>query len=518
MDTRLRVFTAIPTVALLGCGSAETFNGPEGAGPPPGSSTAAPQCVQVDPSIAGPDGACGVFVSSALGSDEHPGTPEQPVRTLAKAFTLALESEGRVYACAEVFEEAAEVPAGVGLWGGLDCADGWAYTGVTEKTRIAPGVAGVIALRFLAGEGSSSVADVRAEAVSGAAPGESSIAALVEPGVEVVIERSELYAGDGAAGAEGERGGGADAPERAADGVDGIDGGNACGASVIPGAAAVVSVCDGVETIGGKGGNGRVTYGEDGEDGQPIPPQNPQQLGLGGYGENGIYDQCNSGQVGHAGRDGDHGLGALGPGRITIAGWEGVKGQDGADGLIGQGGGGGGGSRGPLYSECGAGQLKGGASGGSGGSGGCGGKGAKGGGSGGASIGLVCLSGEVTIRDTSITTNIGGEGGRGGLWQGGGYGGYGGARGLGPPGGGADGGCSAGAGGKGGNGGLGGGGLGGPTLGIAHVTGIATVTERVVFSLGRAGRGGAGGSPFVTLPGTAGEDGLQANVHEFTMP
>ena len=515
MDARFYVFTIMASIALFGCGSAETFNGPEGGEQPSGSTTGGGPCVQVDPAVAGPDGACGVFVSSSLGSDESPGTLERPVRTLAKAFSLAGEGQGRVYACAEVFEEAAEIPAGLGFWGGLDCGRGWAYVGGTRKTRIAPGVAGVMALRFLSGEGSASVADVRAEAVSGEAAGESSIAAIVEPEVEVLIERSELHAGDGAAGVEGEPGGGAGAPERAMDGVDGVDGGNACGANVIPGGAAVVSVCDGVETIGGKGGNGRVTYGDDGEDGQPIPP-NPNGIhGEGGWGQGAMYDQCRSGMNGHSGRDGEQGAGALGPGRISMAGWEGVKGQDGTHGLVAQGGGGGGGARGPLYTECGAGQPKGGASGASGGSAGCGGKGAQGGGSGGASIGLVSLSAGVTIRDTSITTGNGGDGGRGGMAQAGGLGGQGGHGGDGWY---SSGGCSAGRGGKGGNGCFGGGGLGGPALGIAHVTARLVKIERVMFTSGRGGKGAPGGHPFVTLPGAAGEDGLEASTHDFPLP
>jgi len=502
------------STAALGCGSAETTDGPAQATPPgqdAGGDAAGSVCVNVDPSVAGPDDACGIFVSSSLGSDENAGTLERPVRTMSKALALALEGSKRVYACAEVFHEAVEIPAGIELWGGLDCANGWAYAGPTKKTTIAP-EPDVIPLRFLSGEGRSGVIDVRAEAADAVQPGGSSIAALVLPGAAVEFTRSELAAGNGAAGAAGEQGGGPGAPFQLPKGADGLPGGDACDANFVPGGAAVVTVCESVESIGGKGGNGRLTYGEDGEDGQPVP-QNPDGLkGQGGYGQNGNHTQCMSGHVGNPGKDGEHGLGAAGPGWITVAGWEGENGQNGGDGLPGQGGGGGGGVRGPLYNDCGPNQPQGGASGGSGGAGGCGGKGGKGGGSGGASIGLLSLSVDVTIRATMITTAEGGDGGRGGLWQGGGPGGTGGAGGVGwwsGPG------CYGGEGGKGGNGGHGGGGLGGPSVGIAHMIDHPVTLEDVTISTGNPGRGGPGGSQTVTLPGTAGVDGLEGDVLSF---
>ncbi|HSO00571.1 MAG TPA: hypothetical protein VLS89_19900 [Candidatus Nanopelagicales bacterium] len=503
------------TVALLGCGSAETLSDPGDTSKPPasGSGVGGPECVNVDPSRAAPENGCGVFVSSTLGSDENPGTREQPVRTLRTALTLALDGARRVYACAEMFPEAAEVPAGMELWGGLDCANRWAYVGATVKTTIAPGEPGVIALRLLAGEGPVTITDIRAEAESGVEPGTSSIAAIVEPGVSATISRTKIIAGDGAAGAEGAPGGGVGAPAQAASGAAGLPGADACTSNVVLGGMPVATVCDSVETRGGKGGNGRVTYGEDGEDGQPIPPDPDGIHGEGGWGQNEEHG-CQSGQVGQAGRDGEHGLGASGAGRISIAGWEGVAGQDGTDGLPGQGGGGGGGRRGPLYTECGAGQPRGGASGGAGGAGGCGGRGAKGGGSGGASIGLISLSADVTLQDTVITTGSGGDGGRGGFWQGGGLGGNGGVGGVGWY---SGSGCNGGRGGQGGNGGFGGGGLGGPSLGIAQVIDQPVRLERVRFSTGRAGQGGDGGGPLEALPGTAGQDGLEANVQGFAV-
>jgi len=513
----MRAFVPVALVALstamLGCGSADTLDTPEQATPPPSPDGGVPRCFNVDPSQAGPNEACGVFVSSTLGSDDNPGTLERPVRTISRAVALAEAGAQRVYACAEAFHEPVEIPAGVELWGGLDCTNGWTYIGKSKKTTIAPEPE-LIPLRFLPGEGRAGVIDVRAEAADAVQPSGSSIAALVLAGAAVEIIRSELAAGNGAAGADGAQGGGPGAPYQLPKGADGLPGGDACDANTVPGGAAVVTACEGVDSISGKGGDGHTTYGADGQDGQPVP-ENPDGVhGEGGWGQHGSYPQCDSGHVGHSGRDGEHGLGALGPGRITLAGWQGEKGQDGGDGLPGQGGGGGGGVRGPLYDDCGANQPQGGASGGSGGAGGCGGKGGKGGGKGGASIGLLSLSDKVTIRASNIMTGNGGDGGRGGLWQGGGPGGVGGLGGIGwwsGPG------CRGGAGGKGGNGGHGGGGLAGPSVGIAHVTDQPAALEEVTISVGSPGTGGPGGSQTVTLPGTAGADGRQGDALSFPM-
>lgn len=66
-----------------------------------------------DPAAGGINGSCaGVFVSSSLGSDDNPGTRDEPVRTLGKAMALAQTGARRVYACAEVFPEAATSATG----------------------------------------------------------------------------------------------------------------------------------------------------------------------------------------------------------------------------------------------------------------------------------------------------------------------------------------------------------------------------------------------------------------------
>jgi hypothetical protein len=79
---------------------------------------------------------CGVFVAVS-GDDSNDGTKDSPVATLGKAVELAgAGSSKRVYACAETFEEALVLDGGIEMYGGLDCAKGWAYAGATSKTTL----------------------------------------------------------------------------------------------------------------------------------------------------------------------------------------------------------------------------------------------------------------------------------------------------------------------------------------------------------------------------------------------
>jgi hypothetical protein len=115
------------------CGPAETE---------PPASTGGVDTACVPSSAAGPIAStCGVFASSSAGSDDNTGAKDKPVQTLAKAISLAKSKNQPVYACAEAFAEALEVPEGVTIFGGLDCtAPEWAYVGATSKTTISGAV------------------------------------------------------------------------------------------------------------------------------------------------------------------------------------------------------------------------------------------------------------------------------------------------------------------------------------------------------------------------------------------
>jgi len=512
MHALLLRFVLVPAAVVCSCSSTPDVAGPECGDSrtcndtPPEEDSGAPLCVP-DPAAAPLDERCGVFVSSSLGSDGNAGTQRWPVRSMERAISLAQIGPRRIYACAEAFLEPVVLPAGVELWGGLDCATDWSYVGETRKTTLAPGP-DAIPLRVDTGEGVSIVADVRAEAADASLPSGSSTAVMVMPEVEVEFLRSEFVAGNGAPGADGEDG---SVNAHAQAGAPGLQGGTACSANVVPGAQAVSNACDEFTSIGGQGGQGNITVGSAGQNGQPEPASNSMGWGEGGAGETSGGLQCMAGFVGLKGADGTHGNGATGPGRLTLDGWEGNDGQNGGNGLPGQGGGGGGGSRGGQV-LCGYMVNKAGAGGGSGGAGGCGGKGGKGGRHGGASVGLLTLSGQVTVRTTTIAIGKGGDGGMGGFPQLSGLGGDGGPGGTMV--GGTDPGCPGGPGGHGGHGGFGGGGVGGPSIGIAHLQGASVVQEDVTIQIGLPGSGGLGGGVEFSVDGT-GEDGIAAEVLAF---
>ncbi|WP_437674390.1 hypothetical protein [Sorangium sp. So ce131] len=518
------------TWVMLGCGSAVSVCGcypydcaehiacgepgaPEGEVAPeaPGAPPSAPDspggapCGD-DPIDAAPTDGCGVFASSSLGDDANPGTRALPVRTMRRAIERSRQGARRVYACAETFPEAVEIPAGAEIRGGLDCARGWTFIGDHTKTVLAP-EPDLIPLRLEGGSGASVVADVLAQAADAAQPGGSSIAALVLPGATVTFLRSALVAGRGAPGEDGEDGG----DGAAASGADGHRGGDACSADVVAGAPAAATTCDDGDTIGGAGGDGAVSSGDDGRGGLPEPISNAMGWGQAGEGQTAGAD-CTDGRQGNSGSHGAQGRGAAGRGMITRAGWEGIRGTDGAGGLFGQGGGGGGGTLGGVM-FCGMSPAlpKGGASGGSGGGGGCGGRGGRGGGYGGASIALISLSDGVTLHDTTLAAADGGDGGRGGAGQ---IGGEGGSRGTGGAArSGSLRGCDGGRGGQGGNGGHGGGGLGGPSIGIAYLLDPPKVLGTLSLGVGEPGKGGAGGR--ADLPELAGQAGAGAEMLGF---
>ena len=458
----------------------------------------APSC---DPAAAGihEDDCPGVFLSSTLGSDDSPGTRDQPFRSMNAAIDRALLGMRRIYVCAETFAESVTIPSGVEVWGGLDCAAGWAYVGDKRKTTVVA-EPNEIPLRFVEGTGRAVVTDVHAEAAHATIPGGSSIAVIIEPRAAVDIRRSEAVAGHGAQGLDGSPGGALPAPA----GDPGSPGADACTAGTVQGGAGALNSCRGSDAVGGTGGIGGALTGGNGTDGTPAPFPNLDGDGLGGPGQTG-GNLCDVGRAGALGAPGAHGLGGrLGWG-ISELGLPSYPGEDGADGWPGQGGGGGGGSRAGSM-VCGS-ALNGGASGGGGGAGGCGGAGGKGGGGGGASIGILSLSGDVTILGTAIRTGRGGDGGNGGLGQSGGAGGVGGSGGTRV--GFSEDGCSGGIGGYGGPGGNGAGGAGGPSIGLLHSYGTSPLHDAEIRT-GEAGKGGLGGDPNVL--GSAGEDGVRADA------
>lgn len=472
------------SVLLSACGSVVTSDdGADTSGAPPDPLPAT--CVPAQ-SSAPVDDSCGVFVSSSLGDDAQSGSKSAPVATLARALQLAEASNGRVYACAEAFAAALALSSGafIFIYGGLDCAAGWAHAGGGAKTSIAPGPDQVPLT--LSGGGTFHLEDIAAKAADAALPSGSSIALIAEIGPTGALElvRSALVAGAGAPGEHGTTPFPSDEPKDPADlQIAGRPGNNAC----MDGAAGNLGPMGTTNpycptSVSGRGGTGQEVMGGNGEAGVPSVDPNPSGFGLGGMGAAGPSG-CQDGMKGISGSDGLTGTGASDMGVISLAGYMGTSGTDGASGAPGQGGGGGGAAKGKAFCQ--------GAAGGSGGAGGCGGKGGTGGKAGGSSIALLSLGSAISLSDVTLTSGQGGAGGDGGLGLPGGVGGEGGKGGVpGATGSGTLAACSGGDGGFGGFGGAGGGGRGGHSIGVAY-TGPAPVLTGATMSIGSSGPGGA---------------------------
>ncbi|MFO0591748.1 MAG: hypothetical protein U0441_29645 [Polyangiaceae bacterium] len=435
---------------------------------------------ECDPNKAdGPvDEACGVFVSPAA-KPGGTGTRAAPFATFAEALTAVKKSATpRIYACSGAFAEALDLPAGLTLYGGLDCAKSWAHTD-DGRTAIAP--ASGVPLTFRAGA-TIHVENLHVTAPDGAAPdgtgddprsGGASIGAVALPSADIEIVRSEIQAGKGADGAPA-----SELPVLGAS-AQGLNGEDACGPTGLGGAVATVLCPDPaqqgheIDASGGRGG-----------DGAPVGTDATAGTGpLGGapgavQPDGGI---CVAGTMGGTGTDGAEGTGGQSTAALLTSEYKGYPGTDGSPGHAGSGGGGGGGGK-----ACMAGH---GAGGGGGGGGGCGGFGGGGGGAGGSSIALWAPGASVYLSQASLIAGVAGQGASGAAGQKGGLGGAGGHGGVVVE---ASEACSGGPGGPGGAGGPGGGGQGGHSIALVWQSAAPKLVDSTL-TVGTAGQGAAGG-------------------------
>ncbi len=426
-----------------------------------------------------------IFVTPR-GNDGATGQKDDPVKTIARALSLAYSADKLIVVCATsgTFSEQVNISAaldGARIYGGFDC-NTWEST--TTKTVVAS--TQTTALRVDGLSTGLTIEDFAFTAADAKTAGGSSLGAFVTNSKNVQLTRVSITAGKGM---DGTNGVGTSTP--AAMGASGSAGTDACMATSQPnpGGTAVESPCDGAGSgsVGGKGGDGgsNDSSGQNGDDGMPT------SLGAGaaGIGETGTWS-CATGR----GEDGNPGVskspatGASTIGTLTMSGFDGTSGTDGENGTPGQGGGGGGGAKAPT--TC-ASNPRTGASGGSGGGGGCGGKGGTAGAAGGSSVALAVLNSKVTLDTVNLVAGDAGKGGDGGAGQ---QGGSGGAAGPLASGGMANDSCDGGRGGKGGNGGSGGGAAGGISVGIAWSGSAAPTQTSVTFTEGALGAKGKGGS------------------------
>jgi hypothetical protein len=468
--------------------------------------------------------AYGVFVSPT-GRSGAAGTMADPFLRVADAIAAATGHSDRVLACAGSYDEAlilgaipgqdaGAIPAtdggvdaaeeesfsgGVNVFGGLDCANGWKYTGA--KAILAPTTRGV-ALTVKGLVAGLTFEDFGFHSLAGVESGESSIAVFASqsaaPGL--LLRRCEIVAGAGQPGTDQVGTTGFDA---------GADAGNS--GSLTGGGPPSPNACNGVAgaSIGGAGGQPGA-----GDPGQPGSPLGTKNLG-------GAISDCSANQLGGGqganGVAGTAGAGAASWAQFDEHGWVPMPGTPGGAGAVGEGGGGGASL-----------DMSGG--GGGGGAGGCGGAGGMAGTGGGSSIGVLVYQSSVDLEQCTISTTDAGNGGNGAIGQvgqaGGGHGyGYGGMA------------CSGGNGGYGGTGGGGGGGAGGlstdvlwlgtaPTIDgspvgeaiVSDAGGDAgTLAQSLVGSPGSAGTGGADpdGGTNPGMSGTDGKPGTTAAVMQF---
>jgi hypothetical protein len=429
-----------------------------------------------------------VFVAPA-GDDAAAGTKLAPVRTLARAIELAAD-KGRVFACVGSYPESElSVPAGISIFGGLDCANEWGWTAVPSLI-VAEG-RGVI----FRGEGTSVAEDLEIDVAAVELAGASAIGVWIDTAV-VVLRRVRIDAGPGRPGLSP-----MPFAAPAAAGVVGDAGFDAyCWEDPAPGTSLSTTNPSCIATVGGAGG---VSSGPDaaskGTGGLPFS--------LGGEGGRGCSTNyswgCQDGVAGLVGSRGGDGVGGAGIGTFDLdEGWRGPHGTHGDPGGVGGGGGGGGGDCGD-YGGLGCESVTYGGAGGGGGAGGCGGSGGLAGGSGGSSFGIIVQGGSVQTIDVDVNTGDAGDGGDGIAGQLGGQGLGGGSGGSGA--------CHGGSGGDGGAGGAGGGGGGGSSIGVMVLSAEWIDGPGTSIEFGAAGAGGDGGTEDVDIDG---EPGLSAATHD----
>jgi len=475
--------------------------------------------VACDPTADPKDAPCaldesyGVFVASS-GTDDGAGSKADPLRTLAQGIALAKRSgRSRVFVCQGRYNESVSLggaPGDISLYGGLDCIQGWLWTGgpvqVTAQGPLSALRVDATSTPVAIEDMSFTAPDAVGQDSSGA--GLSSIAASLSDAA-VTLRRVTLIAGKGADGATGADGLGA--PNYPVDEASAPAGLPYIYAPPALGAGGVNTclLSSGTSSEGGAGGNpgdGVMMAGYPGSPGSAVPAAVLASASSLYDGAGGLASSlgCGVGDPGANGSPGPAGQMAMSFGALTPASWNPSPGGLGGFGQPGQGGGGG---AGEPYFPFGATF-----GGGGGGAGGCGGAGGAGGLGGGASFALVSIQSSVTLFASTLITSAGGQGGQGGAGQPGQAGGLG-----------AQGACGGGAGGNGAGGSGGGGGTGGISVAIAYQGTVPVYDTNTRITVGAPGTEGPGGAPgphaatagqlgLDGAPGTYGRGGLATLV------
>lgn len=524
------------------------------------------------------DASKAIFVATT-GSDAWPGTPEKPVKTVARGLQLATQLKRRdVYIEGGSYVGDIQLAAGVQVYGGFSKgfakrnAKTWETIVLGQSAKAGDAVA--VRCVSISGAGAATRLDgltiVAADAVSGSSYG------FWSTGCDkrVTLYNLKINAGTGGAGKPG---------TEASDGAFGVSGKPGLKAKDIKhsggckfsdynkGGANGARTCGKIDVSGGAGGTAicpefhdkidAPACPVDAEWSQAIAPIEPGADGLGPSGgkggapgadsyidrSNGIVTKCkatyygcikcetgNQKTTGASGADGlDGKAGASGKAMSSLGGvksgkFEPLTSGEGGAGGSGSGGGGGGAAGGVEVKGClqQSGRDDIGGSGGGGGSGGCGGTGGAGGSGGSGAFALWVVAAPSGLPVVSLVRLRGGKGGAGGQGGPGGLGGYGGFGGKGGVSAANSGksfctskGGSGGSGGNGGHGGGGGGGAGGPSWPLVGV-GMSKAALNA-FAKGvkveEVGVGGPGGAggSSAGLAGAAGPTGEAKAIHRF---
>lgn len=384
--------------------------------------------------------------------------------------------------------------SGVNVYGGC-VAPPQSSTELLSLIQAPPGGAPAVSASGIST--TTSVQNLKILATAATVNGGASIALLVgnSPGLD--ISNSEIYAAQGAVGANGNSAGAASVGGAGSGRSAGTNG--ACTFSNGGRGAGVMGVSVHVSGIsftcalscengcqgenGSSGSTGRLNSGGSFGEGDCVLCPSGSGGGTGNAGTSGTTASC--GSKGNLNADAKGSFSGLN--WVANVGGPGNRGGDG-------GGGGGGGSGGYHAGTCfGVVTEEAGNAGGGGGAGGCGGSGGGGGQQGGGSFAVVNFGAALSINRSRIIGGLSGNGGTGGQ---GAIGGAGGAAST-DGGGGSGNAGSGGTGGIGGGGGGGGGGAGGnagPAVNVALVSGGSLRGSDQVYYLGASGIPGSGGS------------------------
>ena len=247
--------------------------------------------------------AFGIFVSPT-GDDANDGTKAKPVKTIGKALGT---TRSRIVVCEGTYPETIDIQRDVEIYGGISCS----FTTAGKPASIESGKP----IGLTVSRGTVLLTSLNVTAVSGAAPGESSVGILAASGATLRLVGGAIVAGMGADGAAGDEGSNYNAALLNSDPT--IEGRDASG-NTPGGTHACAGLCTEAPSVvveGASGGVGSAPGGGPGGDGKTTVA-----VPVGMRGKSGAYDNlngvCGAGFPGNTGDAANGGAGATASGTV----------------------------------------------------------------------------------------------------------------------------------------------------------------------------------------------------------